>query len=321
MIRYRPFRNADPPALAGLWNQGLPALGVARPLGSHEFDALVLDKPTFDPLGLIVAENDDGKPIAFVHAGFGVSDDQSMPRTVDSELGSIAMLVVNPEFETDRELLAGLLGHAEEYLRSRGAKVIYAGGQYPVNPFYWGVYGGSEFAGILSSHLSFLRTVQNAGYEPVSTTVLLQVDLSKPEPRDPKGVIHRRMTKLEILDDAKPPTWWESASIGLFRPTLFRLVSRADERELARASTWEMAGFGRTDGKVHLGMHAVEVASEVRRQGYGRHLVGEIMRKARTQWNEVIDVQTRATNLPALGLYQALGFERVETSTLYRRTS
>jgi ribosomal protein S18 acetylase RimI-like enzyme len=43
------------------------------------------------------------------------------------------------------------------------------------------------------------------------------------------------------------------------------------------------------------------------------------MRKARSQWNEVIDVQTRAANLPALGLYESLGFIRVETATLYRR--
>jgi ribosomal protein S18 acetylase RimI-like enzyme len=80
-----------------------------------------------------------------------------------------------------------------------------------------------------------------------------------------------------------------------------------------------MAGFGRVDGRVHLGLYAVEVAPDVRRQGYGRHLVGEVMRKARSQWNEVIDVQTRSTNLPGLGLYESLGFVRVETATLYRR--
>jgi ribosomal protein S18 acetylase RimI-like enzyme len=317
VIRYRPFRNADPPALAGLWNGGLPALGVARPLGSHEFDAMVVDKPTFDPRGLIVAE-DDGQAIGFVHAGFGPAQDGRSARAEDTELGAIVMLVVKPDLD-DEALELGLIGAAEDYLRSRGAQVIYAGGQAPVNPFYWGIYGGSEFAGILSSHVSFHRAATRAGYVPASNTVLLQADLSVPEPRDPKAVILRRQTRLEVIDDATPTTWWESAAIGAFRPTVYRLLVKDSDRELARASTWEMAGFGRIDGRVHLGLHDVEVAPDARRQGYGRHLVGEILRKARSQWNEVIDVQTRATNIPALGLYEALGFVRVETATLYRK--
>ncbi len=81
-----------------------------------------------------------------------------------------------------------------------------------------------------------------------------------------------------------------------------------------------MAGFGRVDGRVHLGLHGVEVAADARRQGYGRHLVGEVMRKARSQWNEVDRRPDAApSNLPALGLYESLGFVRVETATLYRR--
>jgi ribosomal protein S18 acetylase RimI-like enzyme len=317
LIRYRPFRNADPPALSGLWNRGLPSLGVALPLGAHEFDAMVVDKPTFDPAGLIVAES-DGRPVGFVHAGFGPAGDGTRPRAEDTELGTIAMLVIDPEID-DEALDRGLFEAAEGYLRGRGAKVIYAGGQAPVNPFYWGIYGGSECAGVLSSHVAFHRAALRSGYEPVANTVVLQADLARPEPRDPKGVILRRQTRLEVVDDAMTGGWWESAALGPFRPTEFRLLARDDDRELARARTWEMAGFGRVDGRVHLGLHAVEVAPEVRRQGFGRHLVGEVMRKARSQWNEVIDVQTRATNLPALGLYESLGFVRVETATLYRR--
>jgi ribosomal protein S18 acetylase RimI-like enzyme len=283
VIRYRPFRNPDPPALAGLWNRGLPSLGVALPLGPHEFDAMVADKPTFDPAGLIVAEDDEGKAVGFVHAGFGPAGDGERPRAEDTDLGSIAMLVVEP-------------GRDDE-----------------------GIYGGSEFAGVLSSHVAFARAALRSGYEPVANTVLLQADLARPEPRDPKGVVLRRQTRIEVVDEAVADGWWEAAAIGPFRPTIYRLLARDGDRELARASTWEMAGFGRVDGRVHLGLHAVEVAPDVRRQGYGRHLVGEVIRKARSQWNEVIDVQTLATNAPALGLYESLGFVRVETATLYRR--
>ncbi len=53
-------------------------------------------------------------------------------------------------------------------------------------------------------------------------------------------------------------------------------------------------------------------------QGFGRTLLAEIARHAREQLAEVLCVQTSATNTPALAFYQSLGFEQVETATLYR---
>jgi hypothetical protein len=64
------------------------------------------------------------------------------------------MLVVEPGLD-DPELIPGLLGAAERYLRARGAQVVYAGSLFPLNPFYWGLSGGSEGAGVLSSQEAF----------------------------------------------------------------------------------------------------------------------------------------------------------------------
>ncbi len=58
MTHFRPFRNGDPPALAELWNRGLPEHEVARPLSAHEFDAQIAGKLHFEAPGLIVAERD-----------------------------------------------------------------------------------------------------------------------------------------------------------------------------------------------------------------------------------------------------------------------
>ena len=196
--------------------------------------------------------------------------------------------------------------------------MVYAGGQYPLNPFYWGVYGGSEWSGILDSHVAFLRAVGRAGYKPVSTSVLLEADLSRPEPRDPRGFLLRRQTRVEVVEDALPATWWHALAVGDFRPTSYRLVSKDTDFEFARASTWDMTWFGRRDGRARIGLIDMEVHVDHRRKGYGRHLVNEILRLARAQATAAVDVQTRSTNLPALALYQSLGFEPVETSTLFR---
>jgi ribosomal protein S18 acetylase RimI-like enzyme len=197
--------------------------------------------------------------------------------------------------------------------------VLYAGGQAPLNPFYWGVYGGSECAGILGAHDGFHRAVGRAGYQPVSGTVLLEIDLSEPEKRDPRGLLLRRQVRTEVTDDALPAWWWENLAVGEFRPTLYRLLTRSGQTELARATTWDMAWFSRVDGRSRIGLIDVEVHPDHRRKGYGRFLVSEILKLAREQMTDVVAVQTGATNTAALSLYEAVGFRPVETATLYRR--
>ena len=318
MTRFRPFLNGDPPALVDLWNRGLPDRGVARPLDAHEFDALVMGKLHFERAGLVVAER-DGRPVGFAHAGFGPLDPDRRSHQLCRDLGTVAMLVVDPDRD-DPELEHSLLVAAERYLRERGATVLYAGGQYPLNPFYWGLYGGSECSGVLSAHATFHRAVRRAGYEPSATSVLMEADLGVPEARDPKAPLIRRRVKLEIDEDAPPARWWDSQALGPFRTASFRLVDRADGRILASALTWEMAGLARGPGddRSATGLISLEVHPDSRRQGLGRHLVGEILRHDREQMVGVVTVQTETTNVAALALYRSLGFQAVETGTLYR---
>jgi ribosomal protein S18 acetylase RimI-like enzyme len=313
----RPYRNADSPALAALWNRGVGGAAVAGPLSAHEFDLHVVGGPLFEARGLIVAER-DGRPVGFAHAGFGPDSVTDPPLRLSYAMGTVAMLVVEPG-QDDPGLESSLLAEAEAYLRGLGAAVVYAGGQAPLNPFYWGVYGGSEFAGILDSHAPFRLAAERAGYEPVSTSVLLEADLSVPERRDPRAVLLRRQTSLEVVEDVLPDSWWEALAVGEFRPTAYRLLSRLDGTELARATTWDMSWFGRREGRVPVGLSGLEVHPEHRRKGYGRHLLQEVMRSARLASASVLAVQTGATNSAALALYQGAGCEPVQTAQLYRR--
>jgi ribosomal protein S18 acetylase RimI-like enzyme len=207
---------------------------------------------------------------------------------------------------------------AEDVLRRRGAKVGYAGGTYPLNPFYWGIYGGSEAGGVLARHEPFRLTLVERGYEPVGTTILLEADLTRTEPRDPRAVLIRRQTRVEFEDDALPRNWWVNAALRDFQLMRARLLSRSDGSQVASAETWDMGWFARADGRSRVGLINLEVAPEHRRKGYARHLVAEIMRRASENLVALVEVQTSATNQPALALYASMGFQPIDEATLYR---
>ena len=227
------------------------------------------------------------------------------------------MLHVEPGPD-ERAVGLELLARAEGYLKGRGARVIYAGGQAPLDPFYRSIYGGSEWSGILDEHRAFRATVEAAGYGVAAESALLDLDLKAPEARDPKAPILRRQARLEVVEDAAPTGWWEALEFGPRPINRYRLVAKADGAELARASTWDMVGFDAA-GPARVGLRDVEVDPARRRQGFGRHLVLEVARHVRGQWGEILAACTGRANAPALALYESVGFRPAGSASLYRK--
>ena len=321
MTSLRPYRNGDTPALADLWNRAELGPLAVRPLDAHEFDGLAIGKVGFDRLGLIVAER-DGRTVGFAHSGFGPADPCGDSQRLDTRMGCIAMLIVDPALpRSDAEAVADtLLEGAEASLRERGASVFYCGGQYPLNPYYWGLYGGSEFSGVLDEHVAMVGAAERAGYVPASRTVLLEVGLDASEVRDPAMIALRRSHRVEVEEDGRLDCWWDALAIGPFQPTHFKVAEKATGERIAEAWTWELAaGFAMSDGRSRTGMVRLEVHPERRHRGLGRFLVVECMKHARSTGADVFCVQTSAENEPALSLYDGLGFDPVGFATLYRR--
>lgn len=86
--------------------------------------------------------------------------------------------------------------------------------------------------------------------------------------------------------------------------------------QLSALPTWVVPGdtldlaLVRVDPKVPE-LLSLWVAPEGRGQGLGRQLVERVMRWAREQGAEHLELCVKAENLPAVALYRALGFEDV----------
>src|SRR6476659_7734037 len=122
-------------------------------------EQLIFAKPYFDPEGLIVALHNE-IPVGFAHAGFGANDELS---ALSTDIGTTYQLMIRGDHR-EGPLAGELLAQSENYLRERGAKVIYAGGVRPLNAFYLGLYGGSELPGVLKGDAGFHTGCRERGY-------------------------------------------------------------------------------------------------------------------------------------------------------------
>src|SRR5436853_5628378 len=132
----------------------------------------VLAKPIFDPKGLVVAES-NGAVVGWAHAGMSANPFNTQP------VGVVCMIGVRPAFRR-QGVGSELLKRCEQYLREKGAEVLQAGGHWPNNPFYMGIYGGCESPGFLISDTLAAPLFTKHGYRVEQKVRVLQHALDQP---------------------------------------------------------------------------------------------------------------------------------------------
>ena len=317
VITYRTFRNWDPPALVDLWNTSVSGRGSARGIWVQDLDRLILSKPYFDPAGIILAEN-GARAVGFVHAGFGAGDGNS---ALSRRFGVITMLLVAPKYRRQgigRELVR----RAETYLRTSGSQVIYAGSVQPLNPFYLGLYGGSELPGILQSDEAVHHLFQSLGYRPADECLVLQRNLQHPVGlTNARARAWARRLEFRVEPQPVPSDWWSACQFSCIEDTLFELLLRSSGQTVARAVGWEIQPLAQAWGVDAVGITRVEVHADYRNQGLGTCLMIQVLRHYRHRLLALAEVQTMAHNQAAQRLYQRLGFTEVDRGIVYRAAS
>jgi ribosomal protein S18 acetylase RimI-like enzyme len=318
MIRYRPFRNTDPPLLAELWCSQSMRQALVQPMTTGLFEQKVLSKPYFDREGLIVAV-DGSRPVGFAHAAFGPSPDGS---TLCTQTGTTCMLMVGRH--VDRAQIAEqLLRCSERYLQGRGATTLLAGCVRPVNPFYLGLYGDTDSPGLFESDAETVSLFQTADYERVERRVVLERALSGFRPiLDRLQMQIRRQYYVEVEADPPATSWWDACTTEQIERSIHRIISRRTNQPCGSITSWDMERVSMTRGVRAAGLTKVEIDQEHRGQGLGTFLVGETLRRLHSESVRPVDlavIQVPEDRPAALGLFRKLGFQQVDRSLVLRK--
>jgi ribosomal protein S18 acetylase RimI-like enzyme len=313
VVDYRSFRNTDPPHLVELWNVALPSRGAVALRGSNLLERHVFAKPFFDPLGVILAEENQ-QVIGFGHFGGCRSEDGSEVH------GVTCALAVHPKHRR-RGIGTQLLYRGEEYLLQRGAKQMIAGGHGALSPFYAGIYGGSDSPGFLKSDPAAEPFFRRHRYGVRDVILVMQRKLeSALKTPDPRFCDLRNRFNIIMGSPRTLGGWWEECTLGCLEPIEFVVEDVAKREIVGRALVWEMEEFSQRWGKPAIGILSFGIRDEYRGQGLGKLLMTHVLRQIQEQFFELAEIQISEKNLIAMSLLRGLGFETVDRGQIFAKT-
>jgi ribosomal protein S18 acetylase RimI-like enzyme len=314
VIHYRSFCNTDPPGLVNVWNESFTGRGAVVLRSATLLEYFLFAKPYFDPAGLIVAA-DGAKLVGFAIAGFGPNDDGSQPDTTSGVLCALGVIPSHRKQGIGAELAA----RAEDYLRRRGAMTLYAGPMAPLNPFTFGLYGGSQSPGFLDSDAAAAPFFERRGYQTQDVKLVFQRPLDRsPVVTDGRFAAYRQRYEITVCP-RKGTTWWQECVFGPLELHDYRLTDKTTGKWAARASLWEMETYSPAWNEHAIGLAELEVAEDARRKGLARFLLAQILRHVHEQFFTVVEMQTPETNVAVVNLIRGLGFNQVDRGRRFRR--
>ena len=319
MVAYRQFRNSDPPQLVRLWNASGLGRGAALGLSCDDFDEAVIAQTYFDPAGLIVATTDNQQVVGFVHTGFAADETRSR---LSKKTGVICAVIV-AEAHRRQGIGSELILLAEAYLRSEGAENLYAGGANPRDPFYLGLYGGSESAGFLESDPAAHPFLIAQGYTPFERHLVFQRELGAggPEIVSVRLLNAKRQAKLAEATACEPKDWWWSTHQGRLGSMQLGLTPKAGGPLIAQVCVVGLDFYAKGWQVRAIGITKLQVIESQRRKGFGQLLLDEVCRRVRNEMIQFAEAHVTETDVAGIAVLKSAGFQQTDAGVVYLKTS
>jgi GNAT superfamily N-acetyltransferase len=300
--------------LLRLWRESELGRGAARGINHEALDRLLLGQHYFDPAGLTVAI-DAGQIVGFAHAGFRSNDTETW---VDRSVGAVCAIVVHPS-RRRQGIGRELFGRSEAYLRQQGATSLQAGSAPPCDPFYHGLYGGSQVTGFLESNADAAPFLAALGYQPAQRFVVLQRDLKQGDPISFRLSLIRRKMETSIYPMPASPSFWWFSRFGRLENVQFRLVPRGGGAAVAEVTVSGLDHYVESWGERAIGLTELIVRDVSRRQGHAQALLIEVIRRMRQEQVTLAEAHIAEDNLPAIATFKSVGFQQVDCGVVYRQ--
>jgi ribosomal protein S18 acetylase RimI-like enzyme len=314
VVHFRGFRNTDPPRLVELWNECFTGRGAVQLRTPEPLEQRLFAKWYFEPAGLIIAEEGDAC-IGLAHAGFGPGADSG---ALDHSAGVVCLIGVRPSFRR-RGIGSELLKRCEDYLRQRGAQTLFAGPHTPLDPFCFGLYGGSQTSGFLTSDPAAEPFLLHHEYQVSRRTLVMQRRCGDALAGDVRAIGFRSRYEVRLSASKSLATWWQNCQFNLLEPQEFLLAEKKTDETVARALIWEMEGFSWRWQQPAVGLLALEVKENLRRQGFGRFFVGLLLRHLQEQFFEIVEIQVNEADAGPVNFFRRLGFTQVDVGQVFKK--
>lgn len=315
MIEYRSFRNADTPQVCRLWNQAQLGPGAAVNLSSDaSFETLNFSQTYFDRAGLILAVDESGQALGFVHAGYGCNSDGN---ALSYSTGVVCAVVVHPEHRRQgigRELVS----QAEAYLRRGGAEEIQAGPSPQRDPFFFGMYGGAQPVGFQRSDAGAAPFFRELGYRPLAEYSNLSRQMDARDPVSFRLTMVRRKWELAMVDHPEPCSWWWMSRFGRLDALYCVLIPRGGGLPVAGVTVVGLDSYLSSWGQQAIGMCDLWVDAAERRKGYGQALLLEVIRRLRQETIRKVTANVPTDDDAAMAVFRSAGFEDEDTATVFK---
>lgn len=279
----------------------------------------VLGLPYFDSKGLFLAFEDE-QPVGLAHAGFGPNVDKS---DIDLKIGVISLILIVPTYSKPNELASQLLQKCEEYLRGRGAEVIYGGATRTNMPFYCGLYGGSEPIGVDDSEQSSIHAYTQSGFTPHLQTQHFREDLRHFRPKHTlKSIGWINKLTVDFFDQPPLACWFQACSASHY--DWIRAVAYSKNKEnylgevLFRLSRPMDGITPQTMTPPVAALLGITVEPEYQKKGVATYLMGETLRRLVNEFH-VNQLEALATeeDAPFKQLVRTLGWKPAETGQVF----
>ncbi len=314
VIQYRTFLNTDPPLLADLWNACFTGRGASQLRGTILLEYFTFAKPYFDPAGLVLAWVDD-HAVGFALAGFGPDATES---ALDKTKGVVNLVGVLPAFRK-QGIGAELLARSEAYLRSQGAKEIFAGPIPGLNPFLFGLYGGCSSTGFLESDVLARPFFEHHHFHRTATILVMDRPLDSPlSIADGRFPAFRPRYEIFALP-LRRMTWWQDCVAGPIELHEYQMKDKATNAVAATMTLWHMETFAQRWNQHAVGLVSLEVVPALRRQGLAKFFLVQILRHLHEQFFTLIEIPVRESNEAAINLFRGFGFKEVDRGHCFRR--